>query len=119
MKTIGILAVIVGLLELLNTLGAAVGAGRGGTSGVTLVIFIVTIAVAAALLASGVALLARGPRAITFARGAALACLVVFAALAAIRPGFSIASMLLGIAFPIVMLLVIRRTTQRSTPAMG
>jgi hypothetical protein len=119
MKTIAILAVLVGLLELLNTLGAAVGAGRGATSGTTLVLFIATITVAAALVASGVALLARGRRAINFARGAALACLVLFAILAAVRPGFSIAAMLLGIAFPIVMLLVIRRSTQGSTPAAG
>jgi hypothetical protein len=58
---------------------------------------------------SGVALLVRGRRAIKLARVAAFGCLIVFAALAAVRPGFSIASLLLGMAFPVAMLLFLRR----------
>jgi len=111
MRMTAVFAVLVGGLELLNAVGAATAVGRGGRSATGIAIVAVTITVAALLLVSGVALLVRGRRAIVFARAAALACLVVFAALAAVRPGFSMAAMLLGIAFPIVMLINLLRQT--------
>ncbi len=109
MKTIAILAVLVGALELWNTLAAAAAAAPGGRSATGAAIIVVTVGVSGLLLVSGVALLVRGRRAITLARVAAFVCLVLFATLAAMRPGFSIGSLLLGIAFPIVMLLFLRR----------
>ncbi len=112
MRTMAVLAVIVGGLELWNTLAAAAAVGQGGRSATGLAMVVVTTAAAALLLVAGVALLVRGRRAIVFARAAALACLVVFAVLAAVRPGFSIGSMLLGIAFPIVMLILLLRQTR-------
>lgn len=119
MRTTAVFAVIVGGLELLNTVGAATAVGRGGRSATGVAIIAVTFTVAALLLMSGVALLVRARRAIVFARAAAFACLVVFAALAAVRPGFSIGAMLLGIAFPIVMLIKLLRQTSAEPGRAG
>jgi len=118
MRTMAALAVLVGGLELLNTFGAATAVGRGGRSAIGVASIVLVIAVSALLLASGIALLIRRRRAIGFARVAAFACVGVFAAIAAIRPGFSIAATLLGIAFPIAMLLFpLRRATPDSASA--
>src|SRR3954471_8705844 len=109
MRTIAVGAILVGTLELLNTVAAFTAAGRGPgsvTTGMTLVIVAI---VALLLLTSGIALLLRRQRAISHARVAALACLVVFSALAAIWPVLSIGSTLLGIAFPIAMLVFLLR----------
>jgi hypothetical protein len=116
MKTLGVLAVLVGGLELANTVGAAIAGGRTGRSAAGVAMIAVTFAVSALLLVSGIALLVRGRAAISLARAAAFSCLVVFAALAALRPGFSVGSLLLGMAFPIVMLLFLRR---RATHGSG
>jgi hypothetical protein len=110
-------AALVGGLELLNTVIAAGAVSRGGGSGTGAALAALVGVVSALLLASGVALLARPRAAIGFARGSALAMLVVFALLAGVRPGFSMASMLLGIVFPIVMLLVIARRGSAQTAA--
>ena len=120
MKMIGILAIVVGALELANTAGAVVARGPGGRTATGLAVITLVFAVSALLLGSGIALLARGPRAINLARVAALSCLVVFAALAALRPGFSIASLLLGMGFPVAALLFLRRRpVHRSGVAQG
>jgi hypothetical protein len=115
MRILGGCAVLVGGLELLNTIIAAGAVGRGGGSGTGALLAVLVGAVSALLLASGIALLVRPRDAIAFARGSALAALIVFALLTALRPGFSMASMLLGIVFPVVMLLVIVR--RGSAPA--
>jgi hypothetical protein len=107
--------VLVGGLELLNTIIAAGAVGRGGGSGTGAALAVLVGVASALLLASGIALLVRPRDSIGFARGAALASLVVFALLAALRPGFSMASMLLGIVFPIVMLFVIARRGSAQT----
>ncbi|HEY4215535.1 MAG TPA: hypothetical protein VGM67_00270 [Gemmatimonadaceae bacterium] len=109
MWILGASAVIVGGLELLNTIIAAIAVARSDSSPARAALAILVGVVSALLLASGIALLVRPRNSIGFARDSALATLVVFALLAALHPGFSMASMLLGIVFPIVMLLVIAR----------
>jgi hypothetical protein len=110
--------VLVGGLELLNAIIAAGAGGRGGGSGTGAALAVLVGVVSALLLASGVGLLVRPRDSIGFARGSALAALVVFALLAALRPGFSMASMLVGIVFPIVMLIVTaRRGSEQPTAA--
>jgi uncharacterized membrane protein YhaH (DUF805 family) len=118
MLIVAVLAILVGALELLNTVGAATAVGRGGRSTASVMILVAAAIVAALLVGSGIALVVRRRRAIPFARLAALACLVVFAAIAALRPGLSIAATLLGIVFPIVMLVfLLRQSTEESNPA--
>lgn len=109
MRVLGVFAVLVGGLELLNTVVASGAVSRGGGSGTGALLAFAAGLVSAMLLVAGGALLVRKQAAIGFARLAALACLLVFAFLAAMRPGFSMASMLLGIVFPLVMLLALLR----------
>lgn len=119
MRTIAVFAVIVGGLELFNVLNAAGAVGRGGQSTMGVAIVVVTTVVMSLLLVSGVALLVRGRRAIVFGQVAALASLLLFAVLAAIRPGFSIASMFLGVAFPIAMLVGLLRQARGESRRAG
>lgn len=109
MRIMGSLAVLVGGLEVANTLLAAGAVTRGGGSGTGAVLAVAVGMVSALLLAAGIGLMVRPRQALGFARASAAACLVVFAGLAAMRPGFSMASMLLGMLFPLVMLLVLMR----------
>jgi hypothetical protein len=118
MKVMAILAVLVGGLELLNTLREATAGGGGSAPTAWVVIIVLAVTAALLLLGSGVVLLSGRPRAATLARGGALACLVVFAAIAAIRPIFSIAATGLGILFPIVLLVfMFRKTGHGASPA--
>lgn len=109
MRLLGVLAALVGGLELLNTIVAAHAVGRGAGSGTGTMLAFTAGLVSTFLAAAGVALVIRPRAASRLARVAALACLLVFALLAALRPGFSMASMLLGILFPLVMLVSLLR----------
>ena len=115
MRILGVFAVLVGGLELLNTIAAAGAVSRGGGSGTGALLALAAGLVSAMLLVAGGALIARPRGAIGFARIAALAGLLVFAILAAMRPGFSMASMLLGIIFPLIMLLVLLRRSDAAS----
>ncbi|HEX6966421.1 MAG TPA: hypothetical protein VF166_11515 [Gemmatimonadaceae bacterium] len=109
MKVMAVLAVVVGALEILNTLVETFAGGLAGRSGGSLLALALAVLAPALLLLSGVALLVRPRRTATLARGAALICLVVFAAIATLQPIFSVASTVLGIGFPIVLLLFLFR----------
>jgi len=109
MKAMAILAVVVGALEMLNTLVEAFAGGLAGRSGVSLLALALAALSPALLAASGIALLIRTRGAVTLARGAALTCLVVFATIAALQPIFSIASTVLGVGFSIALLLFLFR----------
>jgi hypothetical protein len=111
MKTMAILAMLVGAVELLNTgveLNAGGFVGRDLLSQVTLVLVILS---AILLVACGIALLRRGQGAIVLARLTGVACLGAFAFLGLARPQLSGLAMLLGIGFPLALLLflLIRR----------
>jgi len=77
-------------------------------------------AVAGALLVvSGIALLRRSRGAAAWARGAAVTCLVMFVVIGLMTPRLSILAMLLGIGFPLALLLFLRWTRERSVPTMA
>lgn len=117
MRLLGACAVLVGGLELMNLAIAAVAAARAGGSAAGSGLVAVVGVVSVVLVASGVALQVPTRASIRFARGAALAALIVFALAATLRSGLSIASMMLGIVFPIVMLLITgRRDIAESAP---
>ena len=109
MKTMAILAVLVGALETLNSLAEIFAGGLVGRGSASMLAMVLAALAPVLLLLSGVALLVRPRRAATLARGAALTCLVVFATIAALQPIFSIASTVLGVGFPIVLLLFLFR----------
>jgi hypothetical protein len=118
MKTMAILALLIGALEALNSAaeawvggvvlhgGSALASGGLGTvAGLLLVI-------------SAIAMLRRSPSAAAFARGSAVACLAVFASVTLISPRFSAIATILGICFPVALLLYFR-ASGTSAPRMA
>ena len=116
MKTMAILSILIGAFEAVNAgmegyLGGVVNGG-----GVSLLAGVAGIVAGALVAAAGVALLRRSENAASFSRAAALACLVVFAILAATHGPMSIFSTLLGIVFPIALLVYLRLNNGRGGP---
>lgn len=103
MMIMGILSLLVGVLELVNSFievrwGFTNGSSWSGFAGLDGVL------AGALMVAAGVSLLRRTPKAVNLARVAAIYCLATFGLVLAIRPIFSIAATTLGIAFPIILL---------------
>jgi hypothetical protein len=120
MKTMATLAILIGAIEVLNSLGEAWAGGIVHHGWPSLVGGAVGVLAGALLAASAIALLRRSPGATALATGAAITCLAVFALVALLRPMFSIFSTILGIGFPIVLLLFLRgaRRKGNSVPMM-
>jgi hypothetical protein len=117
MKTMAILAMLIGAAEVVNSMVEAWASGGGfSVAG-----GVIGALAGALLVASAIALLRRGPGAAAFAQAAAGACMAVFALFAALRPIFSNLATILGIGFPIVLLLFLRWTQRRgpSVPTMA
>jgi uncharacterized membrane protein YhaH (DUF805 family) len=117
MKVMAILAVLVGALEALNVIGDLVAGGQAGRSALPNLVVAAAGLAALLLLAGGVALLVRPRNAARFAAAAALFCLIVFALIAALRPFLSTAASLLGIGFPIALLVFLYRDSGRGPSA--
>jgi hypothetical protein len=119
MKTMAILAILIGALEVANSLSEAWAGGivKGGAA--SLAGGTIAALAGALIVASAIALLRRTPRAVAFAQGAAISCLAVFVCIAVVRPMFSGIATLLGIGFPIAMLVFLFSTRDRSTPSMA
>ena len=111
MKAMAILALLAGVFETLNV-GVELKAGgfvsRDLLSQLTLILVMLSTV---SMLACGVALLRRGQRATVLARLAGLACVVAFAFIGIARPVLSALGMLVGIGFPVALLvfLLVRR----------
>ena len=112
MMTMAILAVLIGAMEAVNAaqevwFGYAKHDGyplMGGTMGVVAGVL---------LLSAGVAVLRKSDRAANFLRAAAVTCLAVFAFMAVAMPLMSGLATLLGIAFPVAVLLYLWRNRPR------
>jgi hypothetical protein len=105
MKAMAILAILIGAIEVANSMAEAWLGGIVNHGGTSLVGGALGAAAGALLVASAIAMLRRSP-------GAAVACLAVFALVRIFSPMFSIFSTMLGIGFPIALLIflyVIRR----------
>jgi hypothetical protein len=120
MKTMAILAILVGAIEVVNSMVEGWFGGIVNHAGSSLVGAAVGVAAGALLVAAAIALLRRSPGAAVLATGAAIACLAVFVLVALVRPMFSIFADILGIGFPIAMLLFLRgaRGKGNSAPMM-
>jgi hypothetical protein len=104
MRTMAILAVLIGAAEAATALAEGwAGIANGG--GLWLAEVIVLMIAGALLLAAGVAMLRRSPSAVPWARMAAIACLVVVVLIRLVQGWMSIFSQLVGIVFPIALLL--------------
>jgi hypothetical protein len=120
MKTMAMLAILVGAVEVLNSLieGVAGGLHRDGLQLLSVALCMIGGVV---LVTAGIAMLRRGARARTHALGAAAACLVAFAVIALAAPVMSGLAMLLGIGFPIVLLVFLfgRRGRDERLPGVA
>jgi hypothetical protein len=111
MKLMAILAILIGMLETLNSLSESREALFAHRDPVSRAVLILTIASALLLTLAGLALLVRGEAARTIGRIAAVGCLIAFVFMASARPMMSVGARLVGIAFPISLLvfLFVRR----------
>ena len=118
MLVMAILAMLVGGAEIVNSLIEAFygGSGNGGTY--SLVVGLMGAAVGVLMVACGVGLIRGASRAETFARISAIACLAVFVGVRAIQPVFSIFASMLGIGFPIMLLVFLRLRGRGSSRPM-
>jgi hypothetical protein len=121
MKTMAILAMLIGAMEAVNSMAEAWAGGFVPHGGYSLAGGTIGAVAGALLVASAIALLRRTPGSAALAQGAAITCLAVFVAIALFRPIFSILATMLGIGFPIALLLFLRFTRRRepSEPTMA
>jgi hypothetical protein len=117
MKTMAILAILIGTLEVVSSAAEAWVGGLVLHGGYSLAAGAVAAAAGALLVASAIAMLRGSKGAVSLAQGSAIACIAVFALVAALRPIFSILSTMLGIGFPIALLLYLRVTQGRGPSA--
>lgn len=116
MKTMAILAVLIGAFETVNSLAEGWAGGVVNRDAYSLTAGALGAAAGLVLLAAGVAMLLRSRRAATLAGGAAVACVAVFAIVAVAAPRLSLLATILGIAFPIALLIFLRRGGGKSVP---
>jgi hypothetical protein len=118
MTAMGILAALIGVLEVINSLieGVEGGLHRPGLQLLSVVLGVVGGVV---LLVAGIAMLRRGARAIPHAFRMAATCLVAFAFIEVAAPVMSVAAMLLGIVFPLALLVFLFWQRGRGTRVPG
>ena len=104
MKTMGVLAVLIGLLQAVN---AVVELNAGGTAGWPGLVVAMAIVVSVLLVIAGVALLAGASSAPTLSKIAALCWLVLVALVRAVHPWMSIFATLLAVVFPVTLLVYV------------
>jgi hypothetical protein len=112
MKTMGILAVLTGLIQIANGIIELSAGGTAGTPGLVVGMFVV---LGVLLSIAGVALLRRAAIAATLAQVAAVFWLVLAVVVRVVHPVMSIAAMLLAVVFPIALLLHLWITRGRRT----
>jgi hypothetical protein len=101
MKTMGVLAVLVGLLQAVN---AFVELSAGGTAGWPGLVVAMAIVLSVLLLVAGAALLANAPSASLLARIAAVSWLALVIVVRTVHPWMSVLSTLLAVVFPLALL---------------
>ena len=110
MKTMAILAMLIGAIEAVNSSTEAWLGGIVSHGGYSLAGGVLGLAAGAALVFAAIALLRRSPGALAFAQSAAILCLAVFVSVRLLRPMFSVFATMLGIGFPIAMLIYVNWT---------
>ena len=120
MRTIAILSILIGVLEMMNAI-AEVSASTPTHDAHWLSAIAMVVGAGMLLVVTGIALLRRFARSIDFARVASVACLAVFVGARALHPWMSILAQLLGICFPAALLcfVVWPRDRTPSGPLVG
>jgi hypothetical protein len=117
MKTMAILAVVIGAVVALNSSIEGWAGGVVGHDSSSLAVGALGLLAGVGVLIAGVALLRGSRSAAMLAQGAAVVCLGVFALVLGVSPRFSIFADILGIGFPIALLLFVRFAGGRGTPS--
>lgn len=107
-KTMAILAILIGAVEATNALVEGRAASAAGLDGSSIVAVTLAVVAGVLLLASGIAQSVRSTKAPMLSLSAAITCLAVFTLVGIVLPRMSIFSTILGIGFPIVLLLFLR-----------
>ena len=108
--TMAILSILIGAVEAMHALQAVWVRGALNPDAALLIGGTIGTVAGVLLLSARIALLRGSARAAELALGAAVTCLVVFVLVGLLRPQMSIFATLLGIGFPIALLLVLRVT---------
>lgn len=108
--TMAILSILVGAVEAMNALQEVWVGGALNRDASLLIGATIAVTAGVLLLSAGIALLRGSARAAELATGAAVTCLVVFVLVGLVKPQMSAFSTLLGIGFPIALMLFLRAT---------
>lgn len=108
--TMAILSILIGAVEAVNSLQEVWVGGALNRDGSMLIGGTIAVVAGVLLLAAGIALLRGSAKAAELALGAALTCLVVFVLVGLVKPQMSTFATLIGIGFPIALLLFLRVT---------
>jgi hypothetical protein len=108
MKALGALSLVIGAFQGINACREAVGGGISGRPAPEEIGLVLAIVSAAFLVAAGIDMLRRGSQAVAIARIAGAAMVVVFGFLALSTHMLSQLALLLGIVFPIAMLVYLQ-----------
>ena len=121
MKTMSILAVLVGALTIVNSTLEGWTGGVVSHDGLSFVAWGLGALAGVSIVAAGLLLLRRSDGATTLAQGAALACLAAFVLMLLVSPRMSIFANILGIGFPAVLIAYVQLTREngRSAPLVG
>jgi hypothetical protein len=116
MKTMGILAVLIGLLQTANAITELTAGGAAGAPGLVVGLAII---VSLLLVVAGVALLRGTSSAATLAQIAAVCWLVLVVVVRVVYPWMSIVSTILAVVFPIALLVYVWRRPGSSRPKVA
>jgi hypothetical protein len=105
MKPMAILAILIGAMEAINALAEGLAGGLVNRDAASLAALTFAIVAGVLLVVAGIQLLRRSSGAASLARAAAVACLAVFVIITLATPMLSIFSTILGIGFPIALLI--------------
>ncbi len=121
MKTIASVAMLIGVVLVASALAEGWAGGLANHDGRSLIAATLGVVAGALLLGAGTGLLRGSRDAAVRAKGAAIACLVVFALMLFAAPRMSVFTNLLGFGFPIALLLFLRRRRGEgaSSPTMA
>jgi hypothetical protein len=103
-----ILAIVIGAIETVNALVEGRAASAVGLDGVAVVAVGLGVVAGVLLIAAGIAQAKRAASASTVSFAAAITCLLVFVLIGPVLSRMSIFSTMLGIGFPIALLLFLR-----------
>lgn len=118
MRGFALVSMLVAAFELINAAVEVQGGGFSGRDALSQATLVVTMLSMVALFVAGFRLMRAGREAAPLAAMAAAACIASFAFIGLARPVYSVFSMLVGIGFPIT-LLVWLMVNGRGAPAAG